>query len=84
MILDEPTTGLHFKDVDLLISQFRSLVDRGTTIILIEHNVSMIMAADWIVDLGPGGGQDGGNIVFAGQPSLIIDCENSKTAGYLN
>ena len=84
MILDEPTTGLHFKDVDLLISQFRSLVDRGTTIILSEHNVSMIMAADWIVDLGPGGGQDGGNIVFAGQPSLIIDCENSKTAGYLN
>ncbi len=82
-ILDEPTTGLHFADVSKLLNVLKRLVDLGNTIIIIEHNLDVIASADWIVDLGPEGGEAGGRIVAAGTPEQISENQNSYTGKYL-
>ncbi len=82
-ILDEPTTGLHFDDVAKLLEVLHALVDRGNTVIVIEHNLDVIKTADWIVDLGPEGGDRGGEIVVAGTPEDVAACERSWTGRYL-
>jgi len=82
-ILDEPTTGLHFEDVRVLLNVLNRLVDRGNTVIVIEHNMEVIKTADYIIDLGPEGGKEGGYVVFAGAPEEIIRCEKSYTGTFL-
>ncbi|MEO0530540.1 MAG: excinuclease ABC subunit UvrA [Planctomycetota bacterium] len=82
-VLDEPTTGLHFSDVKQLISCFNALVDVGHSLLVIEHSVPMIMAADWIIDLGPGAAADGGRIVAQGTPEAVAACETSATGRVL-
>jgi len=82
-ILDEPTTGLHFEDVRLLLDVLHRLVDRGNTILVIEHNLDVIKTADWIVDLGPEGGTRGGMIVAAGTPEQVAAVDASYTGRYL-
>ncbi len=82
-ILDEPTVGLHFNDVKLLINVLRMLVEAGNTIVVIEHNLDVIAASDWIVDLGPEGGDGGGNIIFEGTPNEIVKVSESYTGSYL-
>ena len=82
-ILDEPTTGLHIDDVNRLIGILQRLVDAGNTVVVIEHNLDMIKCADYIIDLGPEGGDKGGTIVFKGTPEKIIECEESYTGKYL-
>jgi len=83
-ILDEPTTGLHFADIDKLLSVLQSLVDSGNTVIVIEHNLDVIKCADCIIDLGPEGGDKGGDLVFQGSPEEIIKCNKSYTGRYLS
>jgi excinuclease ABC subunit A len=82
-ILDEPTTGLHFEDVRVLLDVLNKLVDRGNTIIVIEHNLDVVKMADYIVDLGKEGGKAGGDIVFMGSPEELIECADSYTGKYL-
>ena len=82
-ILDEPTTGLHFEDVRKLLDVLGKLVDQGNTIVVIEHNIDVIKSADWVVDLGPEGGDDGGRIVAAGPPEAIARASGSATAPFL-
>jgi len=82
-ILDEPTTGLHFHDVAKLLDVLHALVDRGNTVIVIEHNLDVIKTADWIVDMGPEGGDKGGTVVVAGTPEQVAACEASHTGHYL-
>ena len=82
-ILDEPTTGLHFEDVRVLLQVLNKLVNRGNTVIVIEHNMDVIKVADYIIDLGPGGGRKGGKIVASGTPEEIIGQKNSLTAKFL-
>jgi excinuclease ABC subunit A len=82
-IFDEPTTGLHFHDIKKLLAAMNALINKGHTIVIIEHNMEVIKSADWIIDLGPEGGDLGGNIVFAGIPEDMIKIENSHTAQYL-
>jgi excinuclease ABC subunit A len=82
-ILNEPTVGLHFDDVRKLIDVFRDLIARGHTVVVIEHNLEMIKIADYLVDLGPGGGKNGGKIVYQGDVAGIIDCPGSMTGKYL-
>ncbi|MEO3407563.1 excinuclease ABC subunit UvrA [Mucilaginibacter sp. CAU 1740] len=82
-ILDEPTTGLHPSDVERLMLQLNRLVDAGNTVILVEHDMSVIAASDWVIDIGPGAGEDGGHIVAAGTPKEIIKVKASRTAPYL-
>jgi len=82
-ILDEPTTGLHMHDVDNLIRLLDRLVDTGSTVIVIEHNLDMIARADWVIDMGPGAGHDGGQIVFEGTPADLVEVEGSITARYV-
>ena len=82
-ILDEPTTGLHFADIEKLLQVLMKLRDAGNTLIVIEHNLEMIKCADWIVDLGPEGGEQGGEVVGAGAPEEIVDLAKSYTAKYL-
>jgi excinuclease ABC subunit A len=82
-ILDEPTTGLHFEDVRMLMSVLHRLVDRGNTVLVIEHNLDVIKTADWIVDLGPEGGLRGGDVVAAGTPEDVAAVEASYTGQYL-
>jgi len=82
-ILDEPTTGLHFEDINILMKVIQELVDRGNTVVIIEHNMDVIKLADWIVDLGPEGGKKGGKIVFAGIPEQIIKSRKSYTGKFL-
>jgi excinuclease ABC subunit A len=82
-ILDEPTTGLHFADIEKLLQVLMKLRDAGNTLVVIEHNLEMIKCADWIVDLGPEGGQQGGEIVAAGAPEEIVDVKKSYTGRYL-
>ena len=82
-ILDEPTTGLHFEDVRVLLGVFDRLVNRGNTLIVIEHNLDVIKCADYIIDIGPEGGENGGNIIASGTPEEIIKTKKSVTAKYL-
>ena len=82
-ILDEPTTGLHFEDVRVLLTVLHRLVDRGNTVLVIEHNLDVIKTADWIIDLGPDGGTRGGTIVAAGTPEDVVKVEASHTGRYL-
>ncbi|HXZ99192.1 MAG TPA: excinuclease ABC subunit UvrA [Candidatus Binatia bacterium] len=82
-ILDEPTTGLHFADVEKLLSVLHRLVDVGNTVIVIEHNLDVVKTADWIVDLGPGGGDDGGEVVALGTPEMVAGEPRSATGVYL-
>jgi excinuclease ABC subunit A len=82
-ILDEPTTGLHFEDVRLLLDVLHRLVDKGNTIVVIEHNLDVIKTADWIIDLGPEGGERGGHVVAAGTPEEVAAVEESYTGMFL-
>ncbi len=82
-IFDEPTTGLHFHDISRLLSAFAQLIERGHTVLVIEHNLEIIKMADWVIDLGPGGGNHGGHIVCAGTPEQVAQCEDSATAEFL-
>ena len=82
-ILDEPTTGLHFEDIRILLGVLQKLVDRGNTVIIIEHNLDVIKSSDWVIDLGPEGGDGGGEIIAVGTPEQIIKETNSYTGKYL-
>ena len=82
-IFDEPTTGLHFHDIKRLLTAFESLINRGHTIIVIEHNMDVIKCADHVIDLGPDGGDKGGDLVFAGTPEQLVQCQSSITGKYL-
>ncbi len=82
-IFDEPTTGLHFHDITNLLSAFRALINKGHSLVIIEHNSEIIKSADWVIDLGPEGGEQGGNIVFEGIPEDLIKCKNSHTGSFL-
>jgi excinuclease ABC subunit A len=82
-IFDEPTTGLHFNDIKKLLKAFSALIDQGNTIISIEHNTEIIKSADWVIDLGPEGGDKGGELVFAGTPEGLVNAKGSFTGPYL-
>ena len=82
-IFDEPTTGLHFHDVEKLVKAFDSLLDRGHTVVVVEHNLDVIRSADWLIELGPGAGDEGGSLVFAGTPEDLSRQSGSATAPYL-
>src|SRR5207253_11445787 len=82
-IFDEPTTGLHFDDVAVLLQLFQRLVDQGHSILVIEHNLEVIKCADWIVDLGPEAGDQGGEVVAVGTPEQVADAEKSHTGKFL-
>ncbi len=83
LILDEPTNGLHLQDVQNIIALFDSIVDEGNSVFLIEHNLEVLKAADYVVEIGPGGGNDGGNIIFTGTPKEMLKSSYSVTAPYL-
>ena len=82
-ILDEPTTGLHFHDVAQLLAVLHRLRDEGNTIVVIEHNLDVIKTADWVIDLGPEGGEGGGEVIVSGTPEAVAACEPSFTGRYL-
>ena len=82
-IFDEPTTGLHFHDINKLVKSLKALVEKGNTVLVVEHNTEVIKCADWIIDLGPEGGDAGGNLVFQGITKEILGCKESYTAQYL-
>ncbi|MVN92277.1 excinuclease ABC subunit UvrA [Mucilaginibacter aquatilis] len=82
-IFDEPTTGLHFADIKKLLKSFNALLDQGNTIIVIEHNMDVIKCADWVVDIGPGGGNNGGTLVFEGLPEALLKSKKSFTGQFL-
>jgi excinuclease ABC subunit A len=82
-ILDEPTTGLHFQDISHLLGVLHKLVDKGNTVLVIEHNLDVIRSADWVIDLGPEGGERGGTIVAAGTPEEVARCKHGFTGAYL-
>ncbi|MFD0364957.1 ATP-binding cassette domain-containing protein [Nocardia sp. GCM10030253] len=82
-VLDEPTTGLHMSDVDTLLALMDGLVERGNTVVVIEHNLDVVAHSDWVVDLGPDGGKDGGEVVFTGTPAALLEHPTSLTGEYL-
>jgi excinuclease ABC subunit A len=82
-VLDEPTTGLHPSDIALLLTQLHGLVDAGNTVIVVEHNVQVLVDSDWLIDVGPGAGEEGGRIVAAGSPAQVAGVKASRTAPYL-
>ena len=82
-ILDEPTTGLHFHDVKVFLDVVQKLVNKGNTVLIIEHNMDVIKVADYIIDLGPEGGKKGGQIICNGTPEEIVKCKESSTGEYL-
>ena len=82
-IFDEPTTGLHFHDINKLLKAMESMRTKGHTLIIIEHNPEVIKFADWIIDLGPDGGENGGNLVFEGTPADLLKCKESITGKFL-
>ena len=81
-ILDEPTTGLHFEDINVLLGVFNRLVDKGNTVLVIEHNMDVVKSADYVIDMGPGGGKNGGQIIAAGTPEQIA-AGDSPTSEYI-
>ena len=83
-ILDEPTTGLHNRDIEKLLSLLRQLVAQHNTVVIVEHRLELIAQADWIIDMGPEGGSEGGEVLFCGTPDKLLDCPNSKTGKYLS
>ena len=83
LILDEPTTGLHLADVEQLLALLDRLVDAGTTLVVIEHHQAVMAHADWIVDLGPGAGHDGGSVVFEGTPAALVADGSTLTGRHL-
>jgi excinuclease ABC subunit A len=83
-IFDEPTTGLHFHDIQILLKAINALVERGHSVVIIEHNMEVIKTADWVIDLGPGGGDEGGRLVCQGTPEQVAACEESVTGQYLS
>jgi Excinuclease ATPase subunit len=82
-VFDEPTTGLHFHDIKILLKAFDALIDKGHTVVVIEHNMDVIKCADHIIDLGPDGGNNGGYLVAQGTPAEIVNCEASFTGKFL-
>jgi len=82
-ILDEPTTGLHFQDIEMLLQVLQKLVDRGNTVLVIEHNLDVVKVADHVIDLGPEGGSGGGQIVATGTPEDIVKSKQSLTGKFL-
>ncbi|HWV25523.1 MAG TPA: excinuclease ABC subunit UvrA, partial [Thermomicrobiales bacterium] len=82
-ILDEPTTGLHFADIERLLQVLQRLTDTGNTVLVIEHNLDIIKSADWIIDMGPEGGKGGGQVIAEGTPEQIAENEASFTGQYL-
>jgi len=82
-IFDEPTTGLHFHDIRKLLDALNALVENGHTVLVVEHNMEVIKSADWVIDLGPDGGKDGGYLVFQGRPEELVKVEGSWTGRYL-
>jgi excinuclease ABC subunit A len=82
-ILDEPTTGLHPADVEKLVAQLNGLVGAGNTVILVEHDMRVVAQSDWVIDIGPGAGEEGGRIVAAGPPQEVMRSKKSRTATYL-
>ena len=82
-IVDEPTDGLHIKDIRHIIQLFDTLVERGNTVYMIEHNLDVIRSADYLLELGPGAGEEGGRLLYAGSPASLLNCPDSVTAGYL-
>ena len=82
-VLDEPTTGLHFEDIRLLLKVLNNLVERGNTVIVIEHNMDVIKSADWLIDMGPEGGDKGGFIIASGTPEAVTKMKKSVTGKYL-
>jgi excinuclease ABC subunit A len=82
-ILDEPTTGLHFADIQLLLNVIHRLRDAGNTVVIIEHNLDVIKTADWIIDMGPEGGDGGGTVLVEGAPEVVAKCAKSYTGKYL-
>ena len=82
-ILDEPTTGLHSWDVARLLALLRRLVNQGNTVVVVEHRPELIAAADWVIDMGPGGGNRGGEVLFAGTPENLCLCPLSETGRFL-
>jgi excinuclease UvrABC ATPase subunit len=83
VVLDEPTTGLHMADVETLLALLDAMVDNGTTLIVIEHNLDVVARADWVIDMGPGAGAEGGAVVFAGAPRDLVKASKSLTGKYL-
>ena len=81
--MDEPTTGLHFEDVKMLLHVLHGLVDKGNTVVVIEHNLDVIKSSDWIIDLGPEGGEGGVNIVAEGTPEMVSKVNDSYTGQFL-
>lgn len=82
-VFDEPTTGLHFHDISYLLKSFNRLVEKGHSLVIIEHNLDVIKCADWIVDLGPDGGKHGGSLVYEGSPEGLLKVKDSHTAEHL-
>ena len=82
-IFDEPTTGLHFHDIRRLLGAFDALIERGHTVVVVEHNMDVIKSADWVIDLGPEAGKEGGNIVVCGTPEQVAECAESYTGQFL-
>jgi len=82
-IFDEPTTGLHFEDISKLMASFNRLIEAGGSLLVIEHNLDVIKAADWIIDLGPDGGSAGGEVVVTGTPDDVARCKRSWTGKFL-
>jgi len=82
-VLDEPTTGLHPSDVDKLMRQLDGLVDAGNTVVVVEHEMRVVAGSDWVIDLGPGAGDEGGTIVANGPPATVARARGSRTARYL-
>ena len=82
-MLDEPTTGLHAADADRLMAQLQRLVDEGNTVVVVEHEMRVVAQSDWVIDMGPGAGGQGGRIVAAGTPEQVADSRASLTSTYL-
>jgi len=82
-VLDEPTTGLHPSDVEKLVAQLHGLVEAGNTVVVVEHDMRVVAGSDWVIDVGPGAGEEGGRVVAAGPPAVVARAAKSRTAPYL-